>query len=1178
MKTFYKPKKLFRNVALLFVALLLTGTSVKAQLSGGTTYPINGTQNPPTSFSTIQNAATYLAVSGVTGTGNVVLELQSGYASSAEPSTGIYFDTIANSNLSRRVILRPGTGYTASVSGSVAGAGLINLRATNYLIIDGRQGGSGAIGLTISNTNNTTTDSTSTIRFVNDAANNIIRYCVLQGASKSPNYGGVLFFSKGNVSGTGTGNSNNTIDACSIDGTSNANSLICSNGTVTSPTNENQNDTIRNCKLYDNFNAGVANNSAMYLLNGSSGWVITGNSIYQTSSRTFTVQSPHFGIYCGVNWTSDYHVITNNYIGGSSPNAVGSMQISAGAVVTGYQAISTNFGGAGTTISGNTVRNIYVTYGSSAGSYSNAGIISYMGFNGASGSFRGNTVDSSSFTNTAGSITSNGVYVFTRITTSSSTFAQTISVNANTVRNILISTQGSTLALATAQFHGIRIESTSAASITGGANTLTVSSLDSNTVSNITTDGNGSSTLNRGMYVTTVQGSGSTATLRSVPTTVNNNLVEYIYSNARLHNNFSNPCAVGIQMNPVAATTINVMRNTIRYIRSTNTADTTSFVAGFWGTNGIYNINANRIYDLTTASSGTTSTPSIFGINIRGLNAASTISNNHISLGKNQTSNAQVFGIVNNFSNAVPLTLLNNTVMITGSSLFLPSGAFLRGTEVMAAVTSPIILNNNLFINTRSIAAATPWAMALVGSTTVTGGNNVYVAADSTLMFYYNTGSRLYKNYVDTNATEATSYTAKYGATTNFSLNTSTVNLANLFTPNGYDSLANFIVNTGNVESWLLCGKGVTNTALTTDYYGNTRSTLVSKTISIGAHEFSTATTPPNCYVTRSIAFNDSLGFVFASRTVAQLYWNGTGTLPTSVACKYYSGALHPSYPSGNAGASYWNITGTGGAGYVYNAKILYGGFEKGTITNSNTTTKLAFYNGTFWNYRSASTADTTVFPNNASLATITTLLSSTSAFALTDNVSSLPVKLLSLNATKSGKDITIDWSTASEINNAYFTVERSFDNKLFFPVGDVKGAVNSNETRNYLLVDHGAQSFNQSVIYYRLKQVDVNGQFTYSDVVYVNYNSKTERNISIAPNPFENNLSVSFQSENIALAQVKVYDMSGKLVVEISINTIIGTNTYPLDELANLNMGIYHINFVFNNEVLTYKVIKLKN
>jgi hypothetical protein len=287
---------------------------------------------------------------------------------------------------------------------------------------------------------------------------------------------------------------------------------------------------------------------------------------------------------------------------------------------------------------------------------------------------------------------------------------------------------------------------------------------------------------------------------------------------------------------------------------------------------------------------------------------------------------------------------------------------------------------------------------------------------------------------------------------------------------------------------------------------------------------------------------------------------------------------LHPSYPSGNAGASYWNITATGGTGYVYNAKILYGAFEKGTITNSNTTTKLAFYNGTFWNYRSASTADTTVFPYNASLATITTLLTSTSAFALTDNVSSLPVKLLTLNATKSGKDVTVDWSTASEINNAYFTVERSFDNKLFFPIGDVKGAINSNETRNYLLVDRDAQSFNQSVIYYRLKQVDVDGQFTYSDVVYVNYNSKTEHNISIAPNPFENNLSVSFQSENASTVQVKVYDMSGKLVVEKSINTIIGTNTYPLDELASLNMGIYHISFMFNSEVLTYKVIKLKN
>ncbi|MCX6274393.1 MAG: FG-GAP-like repeat-containing protein, partial [Bacteroidetes bacterium] len=94
-----------------------------------------------------------------------------------------------------------------------------------------------------------------------------------------------------------------------------------------------------------------------------------------------------------------------------------------------------------------------------------------------------------------------------------------------------------------------------------------------------------------------------------------------------------------------------------------------------------------------------------------------------------------------------------------------------------------------------------------------------------------------------------------------------------------------------------------------------------------------------------------------------------------------------------------------------------------------------------------------------------------------------LPVELISFSGEPLGKEVLISWSTASEINNEYFTIERSRNGIDFQIVGEVNGAGNSTQTLKYEYLDHQPYP---GINYYRLKQTDVDGAFKYSELIVV--------------------------------------------------------------------------------------------
>jgi len=117
-----------------------------------------------------------------------------------------------------------------------------------------------------------------------------------------------------------------------------------------------------------------------------------------------------------------------------------------------------------------------------------------------------------------------------------------------------------------------------------------------------------------------------------------------------------------------------------------------------------------------------------------------------------------------------------------------------------------------------------------------------------------------------------------------------------------------------------------------------------------------------------------------------------------------------------------------------------------------------------------------------------------------------LPIKLLSFDAQKNGDVVDLSWVTAEEINNDFFTIERSVDGQVFEELTQVQGAGTSSESRSYSTIDNDPLS---GTSYYRLKQTDFNGQYEYFPMVAVDFENTVStvsvvENLTVGPNPLQ--------------------------------------------------------------------------
>ncbi|MEM6800758.1 MAG: T9SS type A sorting domain-containing protein [Bacteroidota bacterium] len=163
------------------------------------------------------------------------------------------------------------------------------------------------------------------------------------------------------------------------------------------------------------------------------------------------------------------------------------------------------------------------------------------------------------------------------------------------------------------------------------------------------------------------------------------------------------------------------------------------------------------------------------------------------------------------------------------------------------------------------------------------------------------------------------------------------------------------------------------------------------------------------------------------------------------------------------------------------------------------------------------------IFPNNASGSNV-------NEPDWRDFGSPFPVEWLSFEAIQVEADALIKWSTASEINADIFEIERSLDGNFFQTIGVEEAAGNSLEINTYSFQDKGISSLNTSSLYYRLRQVDINGSFEYSRVVELSLvQEKQGIQLKIRPNPVQDNLRLSYSKANNGNLPLEIFSSSGQ-------------------------------------------------
>lgn len=150
-----------------------------------------------------------------------------------------------------------------------------------------------------------------------------------------------------------------------------------------------------------------------------------------------------------------------------------------------------------------------------------------------------------------------------------------------------------------------------------------------------------------------------------------------------------------------------------------------------------------------------------------------------------------------------------------------------------------------------------------------------------------------------------------------------------------------------------------------------------------------------------------------------------------------------------------------------------------------------------------------------------------------------LPVKFVGFSAARKSADVLVQWATSQEINADFYQVERSEDGQKWKSIGKVKAAGTTNYTTNYSYTD---QNVAQNTVYYRIKQVDVDGRFEYTAIKSVKGDSNTNVN-AVAAN---GNIVLQFSKQVAGQVEVRLVSLSGQVISRQYLNKPIGQLVIP--------------------------------
>lgn len=178
-----------------------------------------------------------------------------------------------------------------------------------------------------------------------------------------------------------------------------------------------------------------------------------------------------------------------------------------------------------------------------------------------------------------------------------------------------------------------------------------------------------------------------------------------------------------------------------------------------------------------------------------------------------------------------------------------------------------------------------------------------------------------------------------------------------------------------------------------------------------------------------------------------------------------------------------------------------------------------------------------------------------------------LPIELISFNVVAiCPTSVMLNWATSSEVNNDYYCLERSIDGTTWECFEQINGQGHSFDIHYYSIMDNHPFP---GTSYYRLKQIDFDGKFTYSEIRTTNFNTCNIPVLHIYPNPVYDQLNLS--GSEIELFEIRIYNTLGKLVY-LQINPDKLKNATLSIDLSFMPVGDYFI----QTKTLCNKVVKL--
>jgi hypothetical protein len=183
-----------------------------------------------------------------------------------------------------------------------------------------------------------------------------------------------------------------------------------------------------------------------------------------------------------------------------------------------------------------------------------------------------------------------------------------------------------------------------------------------------------------------------------------------------------------------------------------------------------------------------------------------------------------------------------------------------------------------------------------------------------------------------------------------------------------------------------------------------------------------------------------------------------------------------------------------------------------------------------------------------------------------------LPVTLLSFSAIEKVNDIVLNWTTTKEVDNKGFEIERSFDGINFTTIGFVKSAQYHAEQYQYSFVD---ANIAQPTLFYRLKQIDIDGQASLSNVITINRsNVNTDNGFELLKNPVSDNVAFAVKTSLQDVLTATLVDVSGRPVAQWKMQKADGRHQFDIRD-KGLQAGIYILIVQTRDQQYVAKILK---